>query len=170
MGKNVRTNAGKSGFQFGLIVSLEIKPTALIGSFLQQALAGVKADGVGNKIIFSLTAIEFVHVGPQVDVVEGRSHTDQGVVAGRAVVAQRGRGTAPAPAVGEQDDEVLLAPVTDRRLRSCRGPTLVGSTGKDFGHRKVARPLIRVQGQWSPVLAVLGAAGRAMIARVGRPA
>ena len=74
----------------------------------------MKTDGVGDQVVFRFAAIELIHIWTQVDIIKRRGHTDQRVIAGGAVAAQWFRGIAPAPAIGQQDKKILLAPVTNR--------------------------------------------------------
>ena len=111
MRQDILTDLGKRGFELRFVVCLKIKPASFLGGLLEKCLAGMKPDRVGHQIVPGFAAVKLVDVGPKIDVIECRRHTDERVVTGWAIVAQRPGRIAPAPAVGQQDQEVFLAPM-----------------------------------------------------------
>ena len=89
MRQDVLTDLGKSRFELSLVVGLEIQSAAFLRGLLEQCLAGMESDRVGDKIVFGFAAIKLIDIGPKVNVIERSRHADQRVVTGRAVVAQR---------------------------------------------------------------------------------
>ena len=105
--------------QGGLVVGFDIKPAAFARSVPEQGLAGMKANGVGDDVVLDFFALERVDVRAQVDVVEGSCYVAQGLaLTAGGVIAKRRRAVTVSVAVGEQDDEILLAVVTDWRLQT----------------------------------------------------
>ena len=127
----------------------------------------MKPDCVGDEIVFGFAAVKLIDIGPKINVIQRCRHTDKRVVTGRTVVAQRCRGIAPAPAIGQQYQEIFLAPVAYRRRRGRAPPTLVGSARQNFIQGIRARCIIGMQYQIAPVLTIGSAVRRCTVSRIG---
>ena len=167
MRQDIVPDLGKSRFEFSLVISLEIEPTPLFCGLLEQRLAGVKTDRVGDEIVFGFAAVKLIDIGPKINVIQRCRHTDKRVVTGRAVVAQRRRGIAPAPAISQQYEEIFLAPVAYWGRRGRTPPALVGPARQNFIQGICARCIIGMQYQIPPVLAIGSAVCRCTVSRIG---
>ena len=112
---DVLADLGEGGLERGRGVGFQVKAAPRFGGLPEQVLAGVKPDGVGNQIVRDFLTLEVIYIRAQINFVQRLGHTDHPVPAAGAVTAtQRAGRTTPTPAVGQQDEKVLLAPVADR--------------------------------------------------------
>ena len=171
------------------VVGGVVQATALRSGIAQERMVDGEADGVGDHIVFCRLPVQIIDVRAQVHLVHGLGHVVEIVAAVGAVVtaALAVVGTAVTTravavvvlqataagdvvvvvglAVGQQDNEILLAPVADGR---CSRDT-AGERRGVMKDRVIVLGLccaIRVQGKGAIVLAV-DCAGALLVARVG---